>query len=69
MFSRWIWRGTGFVWAALIGPPIGFIAGQRLIGVDCQLSPTAGTDILAALSRAADAIESAFRPLATVSTR
>jgi hypothetical protein len=66
MFSRWVWRGTGFLRAALIGPAVGFVAGQRLIGADCQLSPTAGEDILAALARLADAMDSASRALATV---
>jgi len=41
-FERWLVRGAAFVWAALVGPAIGFFAGQRLIGADCQLSPTAG---------------------------
>ena len=42
MLERWFLRATLGLWAGLVGPIIGFIAGQRLIGPDCQLSPTAG---------------------------
>jgi hypothetical protein len=44
VFGRII--GTaGWAWALLIGPILGFVAGQRYIGLDCGLSPTAGDDI------------------------
>src|SRR5205823_2298823 len=56
MFGRWLLRCAAFLWMALLGPVIGFIVGQRLIGADCQLSPTAGADIAAALTRAGDAV-------------
>ena len=52
-FERWLVRGAAFVWVALVGPAIGFFAGQRLIGADCQLSPTAGADIMTAFANAA----------------
>jgi hypothetical protein len=39
---------------ALVGPVIGFIVGQRLIGADCQLSPTAAADITSAIGRMGD---------------
>jgi hypothetical protein len=44
-------------WVALLGPAVGFVVGQKLIGVDCQLSPTAGADALAALGRAGDVMQ------------
>ncbi|MBV8714465.1 MAG: hypothetical protein JO020_15145 [Chloroflexi bacterium] len=40
------------LWAGLVGPAIGFAVGQRYSGLDCQLSPTLGSDILATLARA-----------------
>ena len=52
----WLFRSAVFVWAVLFGPTLGFIAGQRYIGVDCGLSPTAGADFAATFGRAADAI-------------
>jgi hypothetical protein len=59
MFGRWVLRFTAFMWAALLGPAIGFIVGQRLIGADCQLSPTAGADVMASVARAGDAVREA----------
>lgn len=55
MLGRWLLRCTIFLWVIVLGPALGFILGQRLIGVDCQLSPTAGADIMAAIARARDA--------------
>ena len=55
MLGRWLLRCTMFLWVIVLGPTLGFILGQRLIGVDCQLSPTAGADIMAAIARARDA--------------
>lgn len=52
----WLFRGAVFLWAILFGPTLGFIAGQRYIGLDCGLSPTAGADFAATFGRAADAI-------------
>jgi hypothetical protein len=69
MFGRWLVRGAAFVWAALIGPAIGFIAGQRFMGADCQLSPTAGADIEAAVNRAGDAVRVAVASLPLRSLR
>jgi hypothetical protein len=43
-----------FLWVGLVGPAIGFVVGQRLIGADCQLSPTAGADMAAAFGGARD---------------
>src|SRR2546421_1317810 len=56
MFGRWVLHFTAFVWAALLGPAIGFVVGQRFIGADCQLSPTAGADTMAAIGSAGDAV-------------
>jgi len=56
MLGRWLLRCTIFLWVIVLGPTLGFILGQRLIGVDCQLSPTAGADTMAAIARARDAI-------------
>ncbi len=60
MSRRWLLRCAAFAWAAIIGPAIGFFVGQRLIGADCQLSPTAGADVLAAMARARDAAGAAL---------
>jgi hypothetical protein len=56
MLERWFLRSALVLWGGLVGPTLGFIAGQRLIGADCQLSPTAGADIATALSGAAAAL-------------
>jgi hypothetical protein len=68
MLERWFVRSAIVLWVGLVGPAIGFIAGQRLIGADCQLSPTAGADIATALTRAAETLQrvplrSLFAPL------
>ena len=71
MLERWFLRATLGLWAGLVGPIIGFIAGQRLIGPDCQLSPTAGADIANAFSGAAAALREALPrvPLRTLLAR
>ena len=38
-------RSVSWAWALLIGPSLGFYAGQRYVGLDCGLSPTAADDI------------------------
>lgn len=40
----------------LVGPIIGFIVGQRLVGVDCQLSPTAFADVVATARQIVDLV-------------
>src|SRR5882762_3957722 len=60
MFGSWLLRCAAFLWMALLGPAIGFVVGQRLIGADCQLSPTAGADIAAAVTGAGDAVREAM---------
>ncbi len=60
MFGPWLLRCAAFLWMALLGPVIGFVVGQRFIGADCQLSPTAGADIAAAVTRAGDAVGEAL---------
>ena len=60
MFGRWLLYCAAFLWMALLGPVIGFVVGQRFIGADCQLSPTAGSDIAAAFTRAGDAVQKAM---------
>lgn len=64
MFVRWLLGCTRLMWAALIGPAIGFVVGQRLIGADCQLSPTAEAAIMAAIARARDGVGQASANLA-----
>ena len=56
MFGPWFLRCATLLWMALLGPVIGFVVGQRFIGADCQLSPTAGADISAAVNRAEDVV-------------
>jgi hypothetical protein len=53
--------GALWAWALLLGPILGFIAGQRYTGLDCGLSPTAGDDI----ARAASALLTMFAPIRT----
>jgi hypothetical protein len=44
------------VWCLAIGPALGWIAGQRYVGVDCGLSPTTGEDVAATFRRLADTL-------------
>jgi hypothetical protein len=62
MFGRWLLRGAAFLWMVL-GPILGFVVAQRFIGADCQLSPTAGADVMAAAGRVSDAVRQALSNL------
>jgi hypothetical protein len=63
IFGRSLLRLAALLWLALIGPAAGFVAGQRLIGADCQFSPTAGADITAAIANAGDGVKAAVANL------
>ena len=49
------------VWCLAVGPTPGFIAGQRYVGLDCGLSPTAGEDITATFGRLAT-VRNSWKP-------
>jgi hypothetical protein len=52
-------RGTLWSWTLLIGAALGWIAGQRYVGLDCGLSPNASDDV----ARAASTLLTIFTPI------
>jgi hypothetical protein len=50
-----------WAWVLLLGPIVGWVAGQRYVGLDCGLSPNAGDDV----AGAASALLTVFTPIRT----
>jgi hypothetical protein len=61
MFWRWLGSAVLFVWGFLLGPVLGFAAGQWVIGADCRLSPAVVADTQAAVTHTADVLASALK--------